>query len=148
MVMKLDPTCLILPLSNHHGQRSAVILEELLRHLGCDPVKIDRRQFSTSYLDRSSAILVEIQSMHDLELFRALRQKTQQPIIIYGEAVSSATWVRGLEFGADGFLNLSEARPVLEERLRALLTRAGIATRHRPARNRYMGGYAQSFGRS
>ncbi len=148
MVMKLAPTCLILPLSNHHGQRSAAILEELLGHLGCDPVKIDRTQFSITYLDRSSAILVEIQSMHDLELFRALRQNTQQPIIIYGEAVSSATWVRGLEFGADGFLNLSEGRAVLEERLRALLSRAGIATRHRPARNQNFAGTTYSFGSS
>lgn len=119
--------CLLLPLSANGGERSTTqLLKGLLHDLGCVPQKVSRTEFDPQNIRRSDVILVEVDSVNDLELFRTLRNGTRKPIIMYGNAVSSAIWVRGLEYGADGFLNLPEPKEVLSGRIRAVLLRSGL----------------------
>lgn len=128
--LKVSPDtieCLILPLSmNGDEQAYTRVLQDLLKKLGCLPQKLSRSAVDTAKLLRSDLILVEVDSLEDLELFHELRRSTKKPIIMYGYGVSSAIWVRGLEYGADGFISFPESQEVLTERLRAMLRRAGL----------------------
>ena len=125
-ISPMPKECLLLPLSANGARSATNTIKKLLDELGCEPQKIARTDFEPQHLHRSDVILVEVDSINDLELFRVLRQGTRKPIIMYGSAVSTTIWVRGLEYGADGFINLPEPHEVLRERLRAILHRSGI----------------------
>ncbi|NOZ73304.1 MAG: response regulator [Chloroflexi bacterium] len=119
--------CLILPLAlNGEEQAYTRVLQDLLKNMGCFPQKMARSAVDAAKIFHTDLILIEVDSLEDLELFHELRSSTKKPIIMYGYGVSSAVWVRGLEYGADGFVSFPEAQEVLAERLKAMLHRAGL----------------------
>ncbi len=117
-----------LPFSNGKVAAAMQPLEHILTNVGSLHRYSRRDQSLRMALDACDVILLEVKDAEDVAFCREVRTHSLKPMLLYGLDVSAATWVQGLQAGADGFLLLSSPEEILSARLHAVLRWAGLSS--------------------
>lgn len=80
----------------------------------------------TKELDPYDVIFLEVKDDTDIAYCHELRRVTRKPLFLYGWNVPVATWILGLQSGADAYLELSNSEELLDAKLRAVLRRTQL----------------------
>ncbi len=119
---------LFLPVRSAHNVSSpqTKALEAVLLSIGYKAAFSEREQVSEELLEKSDAVFLEVIREDDLAYFMGLRNRSQKPVLIYGEDIPRSVQIESLSVGADAFLRLPESPGVLAARVHAFLRRSGV----------------------
>lgn len=106
------------------GRSRSLSFEHLLLRSG----RLNRRGRQekdwTRGLDAYDVIFLEIKDDTDIAYCHELRRVSLKPLFLYGWNIPVATWIHGLQSGADAYLELPASEEVLNAKLRAVLRRS------------------------
>lgn len=111
-----------------NGRSRSLSFEHLLLRAGRLNRRMPHEKDWTKELDAFDVIFLEVKDDTDIAYCHELRRISCKPLFLYGWNVPVATWIHGLQSGADAYLDLPASEEVLTARLRAVLRRTGTPT--------------------
>lgn len=105
------------------GRSRSLSFEHLLLRAGRLNRRVRNEIDWTKGLDAFDVIFLEVKDDTDISYCHELRRVSQKPLFLYGWNVPVATWIHGLQSGADAYLALPASEEVLNARLQAVLRR-------------------------